>query len=178
MCIGRSTLAGHARCAGSARRRGPECRDGHPRQVNVVTIRLLAAAPFAALALACSPAPRVGDPVQVAPIQAQHFSAIAQDVLVPRCATASCHAGASPAAWPPLDAGLAYAELVGMPSTQAAMNLVEPFAPESSYLVLKLRGTAASAGGIGTLMPIGNAALDEAEIAAIEAWISNGAPND
>jgi len=58
------------------------------------------------------------------------------------------------------------------------MNLVEPYAPESSYLVLKLRGTQSSVGGGGDTMPTGGERLDDADIAAIEAWIANGAPND
>jgi hypothetical protein len=57
------------------------------------------------------------------------------------------------------------------------MNLVEPGAPDQSYLVLKLRGAAGWVGGIPTSMPT-DYALDEGDIAAIEAWIANGAPND
>jgi hypothetical protein len=140
--------------------------------------RLLATA-LAALALAaCAPAPKTGDAQPVTSGQAQSFSNIAADLLGPRCATASCHAGDPPAAFPQLDAGVAYGALVGQPAQQATMNLVEPYAPESSYLVLKLRGTQASAGGSGMQMPIGDAPFDEADIAAIEAWIANGAPND
>ena len=58
------------------------------------------------------------------------------------------------------------------------MNLVEPFDPANSYLVLKLRDVAGTVGSVGTPMPIGDALLDESEIQAIEAWIANGAPND
>ena len=47
-----------------------------------------------------------------------------------------------------------------------------PATPTTSYLVRKLRSDAASVGGVGTPMPIGDAALDEAEIQAIEAWIA------
>jgi hypothetical protein len=129
---------------------------------------------LAAALFACAPAPDVGEkqPGQVGPVgPAEHFSTLVQDVIVPRCATASCHAGTFPPADPPLDAELAYGALVGVPSYQAPMNLVEPFEPANSYLVVKLRGT-------GSPMPIGDAALDESEIQAIEAWIANGAPND
>jgi len=55
---------------------------------------------------------------------------------------------------------------------------VEPFEPANSYLVLKLRGTAGEVGGVASPMPIGEAALDESDIQAIEAWIANGALND
>jgi hypothetical protein len=105
------------------------------------------------------------------------FSSIEAELLVPRCATAACHAGNPPVYAPQLDGGAAYGALVGVPSGQAAMNLVEPGAPERSYLVFKLRGDAASAGGTGAPMPT-DGLLDAADVAAIEAWIANGAPND
>jgi len=106
------------------------------------------------------------------------FSSIVQGVLVPRCATAACHSGNPPVASPRLDAEAAYAALVGVQSGQAGLKLVEPGAPEQSYLVFKLRGDAASAGGTpSTPMPPGDI-LDPADLAAIEAWIANGAPND
>ncbi len=141
---------------------------------------------LAAIALAaCAPAPGIGapQPIQVPAGPAEHFSTLAQNIFVPRCATASCHAGTSPPAYPPLDEDLAYGALVGgagrgVQSQQAPLNLVEPFDPASSYLVMKLRGTAGDVGGVASPMPIGDAALDEADIQAIEAWIANGAPND
>lgn len=103
------------------------------------------------------------------------FSSIVETVLVPRCASTACHArGAAP---PELEAAAAYGALVNVSSGQSALRLVEPGAPERSYLVNKLRGTGGSVGGIGTVMPT-DGALAPADIAAIEAWISNGAPND
>lgn len=106
------------------------------------------------------------------------FSSIVEQVLVPRCATAACHSGSPPVASPQLDASAAYGALVGAPSGQAPMRLVEPGAPERSYLLYKLRGDAASAGGSpSTPMPT-DGLLDAADVAAIEAWIANGAPND
>jgi OmcA/MtrC family decaheme c-type cytochrome len=107
------------------------------------------------------------------------FSSIAQTILVPRCASGACHGGSPPAFFPQLDADAAYGAMVQVPSQQASgFSLVEPFAPERSYLLMKLRGDAGSAGGIATLMPIGDAPLEPAELAAVEAWIANGAPND
>jgi hypothetical protein len=142
-----------------------------------------AVAALAVLALAaCAPAPEVGEeqPGQVGPIgPSERFSTLVQEVIVPRCATASCHAGAVPAAYPPLDADLAHGALVGGPSFQtASMPLVEPFDPANSYLVLKLRDSAGLVGSVATPMPIGDAVLEEAHIQAIEAWIANGALND
>ena len=182
MCIGRRARAGHASRAGATQDRSAEWRGGHPRHVNAPMPRHLATA-LAALALAlalaaCARGPATGDPQPVTVGEAQRFSTIAMDKLGPRCATAACHAGNPPVAFPQLDADVAYGVLVGQPAQQASMNLVEPYAPESSYLVLKLRGTQGLAGGSGALMPIGDAPFDEADIAAIEAWIANGAPND
>jgi hypothetical protein len=45
-------------------------------------------------------------------------------------------------------------------------------------MLIKMRGDAASVGGIATPMPLGDAALDPSDLAAFEAWILNGAPND
>jgi OmcA/MtrC family decaheme c-type cytochrome len=108
------------------------------------------------------------------------FSSIVEGVLVPRCATAACHSGSPPVAFPALDADVAWGAIVGVPSGQAGMSVVEPGAPERSYLLYKLRGDAGAAGGsVATPMPIGgDTPLDAADIAAIEAWILNGAPND
>jgi mono/diheme cytochrome c family protein len=135
------------------------------------TAAALAAA--AGLVAGCGPTPQVGPELPAATTSASSFGAIVQDLLVPRCATSACHGGNPPAFAPPLDAADAWGALVGQPSGQGSELLVDPGAPERSTLVLKLRGT-----GSGALMPIGDAPLGEAEIAAIEAWIANGAPND
>ena len=133
-----------------------------------------------ALALSsCGSAPDVGPSQPRPPGEARSFSALTQEIIVPRCATSSCHAGSPPAAFPQLDAEIAWAAMVGVPSEQVpVLSMVEPYDPASSYLVLKLRGNAADAGGVATPMPIGDAALEESDIAAIEAWIAGGAPND
>ena len=109
------------------------------------------------------------------------FSSINDTILAPRCATSACHSGTPPANGVPvsLDAAVAWSELVGVPSTQLpSLNLVEPGRPEDSYLVAKLRGTHALDGGSGAQMPIGEEPRAEDELTAIEAWITNGAPND
>jgi OmcA/MtrC family decaheme c-type cytochrome len=105
------------------------------------------------------------------------FSSIAQAVLVPRCATAACHGGSPPLYAPQLDADAAYAAMVGVSSPTVGMPIVAPGAPENSYLLYKLRGDFASAGGSGAPMPP-DGLLEAADIAAIEAWIANGAQND
>jgi OmcA/MtrC family decaheme c-type cytochrome len=117
-------------------------------------------------------------PAGAAPASASYRS-IAEEIIVPRCASAACHGGNPPAAFPQLDADAGWAEMVGQPSQQvSAMLMVKPYAPDESYLVLKLRNDAGRVGGIATPMPIGDAVLEPADIATIEAWIANGAPND
>lgn len=139
----------------------------------------LAAATTALLALAaCLPAPEVGGPAPDSGVAAGRFSELMANVIVPRCASDACHGGV-PAHEPPgLAPEIAYGELVDAMSFQAPLAQVVPFDPANSYLVLKIRGTAHTVGGVGSPMPIGDVGLDEADIQAIEAWIANGAPND
>jgi hypothetical protein len=146
--------------------------------------------PFiAAMALclcACWPGPEVGAPI--APStgggglggQKATFTEIAEVILVPSCASSYCHSGNPPLAAPmTLEALEAYDAMVNVKASQApAMMRVEPFNPEGSYLIHKLRGTARSVGGNGTRMPLNKGKLDEQLIVIIEEWISRGAPND
>jgi OmcA/MtrC family decaheme c-type cytochrome len=107
------------------------------------------------------------------------FTSISEKILVPRCASAACHGGTSPPNFPRLDAGASHDAIVQVASQQASgLSLVEPFLPEQSYLLLKLRGDGGTVGGIATTMPLADAALDPSEISAVEAWIANGAQND
>lgn len=131
------------------------------------------------LVAGCRPAPEVGPEVPGGGAgEATTFTEIRLQILEPRCATSACHAGSPPVAEPRLDGPEAYDALVGAPSLQVPMNQVEPFDLANSYLVHKLRKTAGDVGGVASPMPIGDRELDEAEIAAIEAWILEGAPND
>jgi mono/diheme cytochrome c family protein len=122
---------------------------------------------------ACTPDPAVGVPLASPRGGAGTWSGLAQQLFVPRCASSSCHGGNPPAAFPQIDAEGGYAAMVNVQSQQDVMNLVEPGAPEQSWLVLRLRGE-----GGRPYMPLGDAQLTEAEIAAVEAWIAKGAPND
>jgi mono/diheme cytochrome c family protein len=129
---------------------------------------------LAAIMPACAP-PEVGPAVpgggQV-PIEAS-FSSISAVVFTPKCAT--CHPSQSP---PDLSSTAAYAALVNAPASQTSdMLLVAPRDPDQSYLMLKLLGTHGTVGTGGT-MPPGGAPLPDEELAAIAAWILNGAPND
>ncbi len=144
-------------------------------------IRGLVIAAVVSVAPECAPEPLVGPPAPPAELgAAATFSSIEQQILVPRCASAACHSGNPPASAPlSLDPDLAWASLVGQPAQQLpSMAQVEPGRPDQSYLLLKMRGIAGSAGGVATPMPVGDQPVSDGDLAAIEAWILNGAPND
>lgn len=129
---------------------------------------------LAAIMPACAP-PEIGPAVpgggQV-PIEAT-FSSISAVVFTPKCT--ACHAGNTP---PNLTHDAAYASLVNAPAFQTSdMLLVSPRDPDQSYLMLKLLGTHATV-GTGDTMPPGGERLPDDELAAVAAWILNGAPND
>jgi len=95
--------------------------------------------------------------------------------LFDRSCVGSCHDATSRSGGLVLTADGAYAALVRAPSTQVpALLRVAPGDPESSYLVNKIEGTHASAGGEGTTMPPGFV-LSTAEVALVRAWIQAGA---
>jgi hypothetical protein len=99
-------------------------------------------------------------------------------IIVPVCATSNCHGRASaPAGGLDLRAGVAYGALVGKKSTAPSCNnrtFVVPNDVAASYLVDKLRGTP---GICGSPMPK-SGGLAPSQLAAVEAWICNGAAND
>ncbi len=107
------------------------------------------------------------------------YSAIAGTIFAVSCATSGCHTGDPPVRAPDsFDAALAY-DLVGKPSLQvSAMPVIDPGNPGNSYLMSKLRGTAATVGGVATRMPLNGPPLPGDDIADIESWIRAGAPND
>jgi hypothetical protein len=101
------------------------------------------------------------------------FSSIQVNVFTPICAT--CHAGASAPHGLRLDGPNSYALLVGVASSEEpSIFRVKPNDPDSSYLVQKIQGNAAS----GERMPAGMPALPQATIDTIRQWITNGAAND
>ena len=77
-----------------------------------------------------------------------------------------------------LEDGESFAMLVGVQSTESALLLVKPGAPEESYLLRKLKGTHLKAGGSGLGMPLTEGSytpLAPETIALIEGWIQTGA---
>lgn len=73
---------------------------------------------------------------------------------------------------------VAYATLVGVKAMETGLARVEPGKPDQSYLVRKLEGTHVAAGGTGERMPQGGAPLPPEQMAAIRAWIEQGAQNN
>ena len=102
------------------------------------------------------------------------FSEIQASIFTPTCASASCHGGANPAAELNLEADSSYSNLVGVASTQdAAIERVVAGDPDSSYLIQKLEGTAATG---GVMPPSGG--LPQATIDVVRQWITDGAIDD
>jgi hypothetical protein len=99
------------------------------------------------------------------------LASIQSHVFTPICSV--CHAGGSAPQGLHLDAANAYANLVGVPSNEVpALLRVSPGDPANSYIIQKLEGHAA----VGARMPFGGPYLDDATIAVISQWITNGAP--
>ena len=69
----------------------------------------------------------------------------------------------------------AWSELVGIPSSQSPLPLVEPGFPDRSYLYLKLYDMQDAQDGSGLRMPFQQNPLDSAKIEAIRLWIEQGA---
>ncbi|MEZ4415311.1 MAG: hypothetical protein R3E10_06120 [Gemmatimonadota bacterium] len=77
-----------------------------------------------------------------------------------------------------LSAGRTHASTVNVRSTQVSrLFRVDPARPDSSYVLLKLRGMAGAVGGVGTQMPLGGA-LTQAQIDTVRIWIAAGAQNN
>ncbi len=93
-----------------------------------------------------------------------------QPIFNSSCALANCHVGDG-AGGLNLEAGRAFAELVGVPSTEVDDRLVVPGDPALSYLFEKVN---ADQPRVGDRMPIGNA-LDALDIEAVRQWIVGGA---
>jgi hypothetical protein len=110
-------------------------------------------------------------------VEAFTFSRIQAEVFTPTCAKAGCHSAAAASQGLVLEAGQAYGFLVGRPATgRGSILRVEPGSPETSYLILKLRGDPSIT---GQRMPLdGPPYLTAEQIDGIAAWIRAGAPNN
>ncbi len=112
------------------------------------------------------------DPLAVDRVPAPgSFDDLHRTIIAPRCSgqPGLCHNGQfEPNLSTP---GNAYAYLVNRPALEKPTLLrVDPGNPATSVLIDKLRNR-----GVATRMPLGADPLDEAQIAAVEAWIRGGA---
>ncbi len=100
-----------------------------------------------------------------------NYESIALSFLEPLCA--DCHGGGAPSAGLDLTFARAFQEMVGVPSLQRPdLALVEPSAPDDSYLIIKLEG---GDDMVGRRMPRGRPARTPDEIDVVRVWIADGA---
>lgn len=108
-----------------------------------------------------------------------HGASFENDVLpVLQRECVACHMAGDEPGNLSLVPGKAFATLTTQRSATADMALVQPGAPERSYLLHKLEGTHLDAGGSGMRMPMGLPPLDAATIGLFRAWIEAGARDD
>ncbi len=87
------------------------------------------------------------------------------------CARSGCHVGTTPMMGLKLTADEFYARTVNQPSTEMPeLMRVKPGEPDSSYLVMKVLGTADIIGG---RMPFGRDPLSDEEISTIVQWVES-----
>lgn len=99
------------------------------------------------------------------------LAGIQANIFTPICT--QCHTGAAAPLGLALDAGVAYANLVGVTSVEMpSMRRVEPGNPDNSYIVWKIEGRS---GIVGAQMPRGLPPLSAEQIAAVRGWIQAGA---
>lgn len=105
------------------------------------------------------------------------FVADVAPLLEAGCAERGCHGGAMPKEGLDLRAMASFEDLVGVLATQCddGRLLVDPGAPERSYLMQKLLGTDMCS---GSLMPKGSMPFTASELATVSSWICSGAPAD
>ena len=147
--------------------------------------RCFAAALLAALCLGCDE--NLADIAGPTPNLTPTLSSIEQEIFnttdsAGRAACTNCHSDAGgrvPPVGMVLLPGRSYDFIVNVPARgRAGAIRVIPGDPENSYLIDKLENTQSAAGGSGSRMPKGGAALSTDEIQAIRDWITTGAQNN
>ncbi len=102
------------------------------------------------------------------------FASVIQEIFTRRgCSASSCH-GAAQQAGMSLTSGNAYANLVNVAATQAAVDRVIPGNANDSYIIVKVEGRATT----GARMPLGGSALDNIDLTNLKNWINQGAKNN
>ena len=103
------------------------------------------------------------------------FTRVQSEIFTPTCAQLGCHDLIGRQEGQILSNGRAYANTVGIASTQMPqLKRVTPGDPSNSYLYRKITG----AGITGDRMPQGLSPLTTAQIKLVRDWIRRGAPND
>lgn len=97
-------------------------------------------------------------------------------ILKQHCAV--CHLTGKEQGGLALHPGVAYDNLVAVPSLQSRFPRVKPGEPMESYLLMKLDGTHLEAGGRGARMPFGAPQLAPDIRRRIGDWIAAGAPRN
>lgn len=101
------------------------------------------------------------------------FQQIQETLLTPNCAKSGCHSGARPPMGLDLSAGVAFENVVNVPSAEEPdSDLIEPGDPASSYLIAKLTEPAWPPHAQG------EPRLSNATIQKLREWIAAGATND
>lgn len=113
-----------------------------------------------------------GDPSESSGEAGLSFATDVYPIISDSC---SCHVGQSAGMLAMPDAPTAYGNLVDMPAVQAPLDLIEPGAPDESYLWAKVNGTQDDVGGSGQAMPLMQMELSAADLGVIEQWIVDGA---
>src|SRR4051794_29826670 len=105
------------------------------------------------------------------------FTRIQAEIFTPTCAKAGCHNASAASGGMVLQAGRAYGEIVGRPSTESStLHRIEPGDPERSYLIKKLRGDPDIT---GSQMPQDRpGSLTREQMDGLIGWVRAGAPNN
>jgi hypothetical protein len=112
-----------------------------------------------------------GDPID----PTATFSRVQNEIFTPTCAALGCHDPLGRQQSLILSPGRAYANIVGVASTENTQILrVVPSDPTNSYLYRKITGS----GITGDRMPQGGPFLTDAQTKLVRDWIRRGAPND
>jgi len=103
------------------------------------------------------------------------FTRVQGEVFSVSCALSGCHSGSSPTGGMNLSAGVAYGNIVLVPSTERAdLDRIQPGEPDLSYLVKKIRGDPDI---VGSPMPL-IGTITSAQRQLVIDWVRRGAPND